>query len=140
MKKLWDLGMTIYRKYEEGINYLIFGFLAFVVNYVAYAACTRVLSLDYMTSTVISWVVAVSFAYFTNRTFVFKSKVKDRAGIIKEVTTFVTARIATGVLELILMFLFVDMIDMNDLIAKGICQFIVILSNYIFSKLFIFKK
>lgn len=140
MKKLWNWGWGIYRQYKEVWNYLIFGFLAFVVNYVAYALCAKVLNIDYLVSTVISWVVAVAFAYWTNRTFVFESKVVDKAGVLKEVSSFVGARVVTGVLELVLMYVFVDMMVMNDLIAKAICQFLVIVSNYVFSKLWIFKK
>lgn len=76
MKKLWDWAWDLYRKHEEGINYLIFGFLAFVLNYVLYFVFASTLHMHYMAATALSWVLTVVFAYWTNRTFVFKSQNK----------------------------------------------------------------
>ena len=84
IKFAWDM----YKKYEEAINYLFFGFLAFLVNMVAYALAVWVLGADdekvvlVLASTSFAWVVAVLFAYWTNRSFVFKSKVKGKEGIL----------------------------------------------------------
>ncbi len=136
IKKCWDL----YKKYEEGLNYLIFGFLAFVLNYVLYFVFESLFHMHYMAATAISWVLTVVFAYWTNRTFVFKSKNAGAAGILKEFTAFVGARVATGVLELVLMYLMVDVAAVNSYIAKFICQVVVILANYFLSKLWIFKE
>ncbi len=140
MKKLWNFGMGIYHQYEEVLNYLIFGFLAFVVNYIVYAVCVQCLDLNYQVGNLISWIVAVIFAYWTNRTFVFKSKVVDKVGVLKEITSFASARVATLVLEVIVMWLFVDILFIHEMFAKLVGQFIVIVTNYVFSKLFIFKK
>lgn len=140
MKKLWNWGWSIYHKYEEVLSYLIFGFLAFVVNYVVYAVGIKAFSLNYQVSNMIAWVVAVIFAYWTNRTFVFKSKTKEITSILKEFASFVSARLATLILEIVILWLFVDVLSINDMFAKLVGQFVVIVTNYFLSKLWIFKK
>ena len=140
MKKLWNFCWDIYRKYEEGINYLIFGFLAFVLNYVLYYVFSGVLSIHHLVSTVLSWALTVVFAYWTNRTFVFKSKNKDVKSLWEEFLSFIGARVATEFLELGLMYLMVDCADLNEYISKFICQVLVIVANYFLSKLWIFKE
>ena len=140
MKKLWDFAWGMYRKYEEGINYLIFGFLAFVLNYVLYFLFSSAMQMHYMAATALSWVLTVVFAYWTNRTFVFKSKNKDAQSLGKEFLSFIGARVATEVLELALMFLMADCVDLNEYLSKFACQVIVIVANYFLSKLWIFKE
>ena len=130
MKKLWDFAWEQYRKHEEGINYLIFGFLAFVLNYVLYFVFASMLQMHYMLATAVSWVLTVVFAYWTNRTFVFKSQNKDVQSLGREFVAFIGARVATEVLELAMMFVMVDVADLNEYISKLICQVIVILANY----------
>ena len=140
MKRLWKFGWDMYRKYEEGINYLIFGFLAFVLNYVLYYIFSGVLGVHHLVSTVLSWALTVLFAYWTNRTFVFKSKNKDAKSLWEEFVSFIGARVATELLELGLMFLMVDCADLNKYISKFVCQVLVIVANYFLSKLWIFKE
>ena len=140
IKKVWDFGWGMYKKHEEGINYLIFGFLAFVLNYVLYFIFADTIAMHYMAATVLSWVLTVVFAYWTNRTFVFKSKNKDARSLGKEFVAFIGARVATELLELALMFLMVDCADINEYLSKFVCQVIVILANYFLSKLWIFKN
>ncbi len=138
--------INMYKKYEEAVNYLFFGFLAFLVNMLAYAAAAKVLGADedkvvlVLIATAFAWVVAVLFAYWTNRTFVFKSKVTDKTGMHKEFVSFISARIVTGIMELVLMYILVDVIRVDDVVSKFICNVIVIVSNYIFSKLWVFRK
>lgn len=140
MKKLWDFGWDMYRKHEEGINYLIFGFLAFVLNYILYFLFADAMQMHYMAATVLSWVLTVVFAYWTNRCFVFKSTNKDKQSVGKEFLSFIGARVATEVLEVVLMYLLVDCAGTNDKISKLICQILVILANYVLSKIWIFKS
>ena len=140
MKKLWDFGWGLYKKHEEGINYLIFGFLAFVLNYILYFLFADAMQMHSMAATVLSWVLTVVFAYWTNRTFVFKSQNKDTGSVVKEFVSFIGARIATEVLELVLMYVMVDLLSINDKISKLVCQALVILANYVLSKIWIFKK
>lgn len=139
MKKLWDFGWGLYKKHEEGINYLIFGFLAFVLNYILYFLFADAISMHYMAATVLSWVLTVVFAYWTNRTFVFKSQNKEAGAVWKEFISFIGARVATEVLEIALMYIMVDVAGINDKISKLVCQTIVILANYVLSKIWIFK-
>ena len=93
-----------------------------------------------MVANVISWILAVLFAYITNRIFVFKSKVRDIKGILKELWMFVACRLSTGVMEVVIMFVGVSLLKCNDLLVKGAAQVLVILTNYILSKILIFKK
>lgn len=140
MKKLWNFCWGMYRKYEEGINYLIFGFLAFVLNYILYFLFAGVLDIHHLVSTVLSWALTVVFAYWTNRTFVFKSKNKDAKSLREEFVSFIGARVATELLEVGLMFLMVDCAGLNEYISKFVCQVLVIVANYFLSKLWIFKE
>lgn len=140
MKKLWDFGWGMYKKYEEGINYLIFGFLAFVLNYALYYLFSEILSLHYLAATMLSWVLTVVFAYWTNRTFVFKSGNKEARALFGEFISFIGARVATELLEVLLMFLMVGCAGLNEFISKFVCQVLVIVANYFLSKLWIFKE
>ena len=132
----------LYIKHKEIINYLIIGGLTFIVSMLSYYLCV-VTFLDPLNpiqlqiANVISWILAVTFAYFTNRKYVFESKNKN---IIGEMTGFFASRLATLFMEMLVMFLTVTVWGMNDKIAKLIAQIIVIVGNYLFSKLFVFKK
>lgn len=139
IKKLWNFGWGMYKKHEEGINYLIFGFLAFALNYILYFIFADTIAMHYMAATVLSWVLTVVFAYWTNRTFVFKSNNKETASVVREFVSFIGARVATEVLEIALMYVMVDVCSINDKISKLVCQTIVILANYVLSKIWIFK-
>ncbi len=140
MKKLWNFCWDMYRKYEEGINYLIFGFLAFVLNYVLYYVFAGLLGIHHLVSTALSWALTVVFAYWTNRTFVFKSKNNNAKAVRDEFISFVGARVATEFLELGVMFLMVDCAHINEYLSKFIGQVLVIVANYFLSKLWIFKE
>lgn len=140
MKKIFKYMWDMYKEHEEGINYLIFGFLAFVLNYILFYAFETWLHIDYMIATALSWLLTVVFAYWTNRTFVFKSKNTGKTSIFKEFCSFIGARIATELLELALMYLMVDLAHINSKIAKLIAQAVVIIANYILSKIWIFKE
>ena len=142
MKKIIEL----YKKYEEIINYLIIGVLTTVVNLaVKYSLLFTVLNASDATqlqiAVVISWVVACIFAYITNRKIVFKSKSKK---ILKEFTAFVSARLFTLFLEMLIMFVFVTLLKLNSnlwvVIWSLVAQIVVIVVNYVLSKLVIFKK
>lgn len=139
MKKLWKFGWDMYKKHEEGINYLIFGFLAFVLNYILYYLFADIVHMHYMAATALSWLLTVVFAYWTNRTYVFKSRNKDKQSIWKEFVSFIGARVATEALEVVLMYVLVDLAGVNDKISKLVCQTLVILANYVLSKVWIFK-
>ena len=138
--------MSLYKKNEEVIIYLIMGVLATIVNIgVKYALLFTILdpknALELQIAVIISWIAAVLFAYTTNRKFVFKSKEKN---ILKEFSSFIIARIITLIMEMIIMWFFITFLklDSNMWVAIWtiIAQGLVIILNYVFSKLFIFKK
>ena len=132
--------LELYKKYKEIINYLIFGVLTTVVSIGTYALFTKLFSINYLVSNILSWILAVLFAFITNKLFVFESKSKDKKQVTKEMINFFFFRIISLGIEMIIMYTFVDLSSINDLITKVIAQIIVILSNYIFSKVFVFKK
>ena len=132
--------IKLYRKYEEGISYLFWGGVTFVLSMVLFYLLAVKMDIYEQVSNVLSWVICVVFAYLTNRTFVFKSKVKGFKNIFVEFKDFISARVLTLVAENILLFILIDLLTMNNMVAKLIGQVMVIVSNYFLSKLWIFKK
>ena len=129
--------LNLYKKYKGIINYLIFGGLTTLLSIITYALFSKVFNIDYLISNVLSWVLAVLFAYITNKLFVFESKSKKN---IKEITSFFFFRIISLVMEMVILYIFVDMLYIDDLVTKIIAQVIVIVANYVFSKVFVFNK
>ena len=127
-------------KYKSILLYVIFGGCTTLVNIVTYAVCTRTFNLGTVSSNILAWVLAVTFAYVTNRSWVFESRASGARGMIREITSFFSCRLLTGGLDLLIMYLFVDVFGMNDIIMKIISNVIVIILNYVASKLFIFKN
>ena len=130
----------LFMKYKEVISYLFFGVLTTVVNFVVYFACTDGRHINYLAATAVSWVAAVLFAYVTNRKWVFESKVSGFMPILREMAVFVGCRVFSGVMDMGIMFISVDMIGISDRIAKFITQVAVVVLNYIFSKIIIFRN
>ena len=116
------------KKYESVILYLIFGVLTTLVNFAAYNICYTKLQFPNLVSNTIAWILSVLFAFITNKIWVFKSK------------GFITARLFTGFLDTAIMFVGVDVLKRNWIIAKIVSSVVVVILNYIFSKLFIFRK
>ncbi len=140
LRKLYKWCLDFYASREEMWDYLVFGGLAFVFNMVVYVICAKGLHIQYMVSTGIAWVLTVLFAYWTNREFVFKSKTDDKAGIWKEFVSFIGGRVFTGILQALAVYLIVDVLGGNDVFANLLGNVIAIVTNYIISKLLIFKK
>ena len=143
--KFWNWGWGIYYKNPEIWNYLIVGFLTTVVSLaIKWSLLFTILdakdALQVQIAVIISWIGAVGFAYVTNRIFVFKSKSKN---YFKEIRDFVISRIATLLMEMSIMWFFVTLLKLNSdnwvLVFTIICQIVVTVFNYIFSKLFVFK-
>ena len=135
VKELWV-------KYEEIIAYLIVGVLTTIVSWVACFVAELFLdaSVGWQNGVIntIGWVAGVCFGYVTNRKYVFKSTNPD---ILKEFTQFAGARVSTWILDIVIMYVTVNMIHMNYWIAKiFISSVLVMIANYVFSKLFVFKK
>lgn len=132
--------LKLYRKYEEGISYLFWGGMTFLLGMVIFYLFAVKMDMYEQIANVWSWVICVLFAYVTNRTFVFKSKVKGFKNIFIEFKDFISARVLTLVAENILLFILIDLLTMNNMVAKLIGQVMVIVSNYFLSKLWIFKN
>lgn len=138
MEKIKEL----YLKYKEAINYIIFGVLTTVVSLAVYYISVFIFlnpenAIQLQIANILSWIAGVAFAYFTNRKYVFESTEKNK---LKEAGKFVLARVATLIMDMIIMWLGVTVLLLNDKIIKLISQIVIIISNYIFSKLFVFKK
>ncbi|WP_133014352.1 GtrA family protein [Clostridium cuniculi] len=125
---------------KETISYVIFGILTTIINLISYYFFSNIISINYLISNIISWIISVSFAYVTNKLYVFNSKDKNKDVVIKEFIKFVNCRLTSGVIEMILLFLLVNMIKVNDIISKLVIGVIVVVLNFIFSKVFVFQK
>lgn len=132
--------MALFAKYKQTILYLIFGVLSTIVNILTYAFCTRNLNIEFLISNWIAWIVAVLFAYITNKFFVFESKKINIKFLIKELSSFVSCRLLSGIIEMILMYTMISLMSLNDFIVKIITNVVVVILNFIFSKLIIFKN
>ena len=136
MKKLKEL----YLKYKEIINYIIFGGLTTITNFVVYFICTKLFSIDEVISNGIAWFLSVLFAYVTNKIFVFESKTHGIKELV-EMSSFFLARVLSGICCDVGTFaLMVKVFAINDVVAKIVTQVMVIVMNYVLSKLVIFKK
>ena len=122
------------------ILYGIFGVLTTALNIFIYWACTRLLHVPVVPSTIIAWTVAVLFAYWSNRKFVFHSETSSIRGIITEAAEFFMCRLATGIMDVAIMYVFVDVLGFHDVIIKTISNLLVIILNYVASKIFIFRR
>lgn len=138
MKKI----KLLYKKYKEIINYIIVGGMTTVVGLgIYYILVISVLDplkpVELQIANVCSWVGAVAFAYFTNRKFVFESQNQNK---VKEASKFVLSRVATLLIDMGGMFFLVTLYRVNDKVAKLMIQVVVIVVNYLLSKLIVFKK
>lgn len=134
IKKIWDKVMN-----REVISYLISGGMTTLVNWSVYGLLVRSGS-DYRLATAAAWVVSVLFAFGVNKFFVFRSFDLQLRFVIKELVSFVTCRAASGVMEIVLMIMMVSWLLIDEYISKVLVSIVVVIVNYVFSKLFIFKK
>ena len=131
-EKLWNN--------TELVSYLFVGVATTVVNYVVYYIATRLLSMGVMPGTWTAWVVAVAFGYVANKAFVFHTHCDSVLSLLREAGSFFAMRLVSLGMETVLMYLTVTVLGLNDLVMKLIVNIVVIILNYVFSKLFIFKK
>lgn len=128
------------KRHKEILLYIIFGGCTVLINIATYYLFYNVLSLSNVCSNIIAWVVAVLFAFITNKIWVFNSKSFDKKIIVKEIASFTTCRLTTGIIDLIIMYLSVDVFLQNEIIWKIISNIIVIILNYVASKILVFKN
>ena len=135
----------LFFKYKEIILYVFFGGLTTAVNWVSYLLLVSIMggaesTSAVMTATIVSQILSILFAYFTNRKWVFESKVRGAKPIAVEMTKFFGCRGASIVLDIIVMFVGVSVLHLNDAVMKLLSNVLIVIVNYLFSKVFIFKK
>lgn len=129
----------LFVRYKEIVMYLIFGVLTTVVSFVSYYGLLW-LGLYYIASQVISWALAVAFAFVVNKLFVFEDKASSTAELFRQIWQFVSVRIASGVIETLFLWLLVDVLTVGEGTAKVPVAVLTVILNYIASKLLIFRK
>lgn len=131
--------IDLIKKYRELLLYLVFGVLTTIVNIGTYYICKKI-GIDYQISNIIAWVCSVAFAFITNKMYVFESDKTDSKTLLKELSSFFSFRLLSLAIDMGCMYVLIEILSTNDMIAKIISNIIVVIANYIFSKLFIFKK
>jgi len=127
-------------KYKQVILYLIFGGFTTAVNFAVHFLFSIYFGHDAWAAQAIAWVAAASFAFITNKIFVFESKVRSRNGLLKESVMFFAARGISGLINVIGMLVLVDILGFNEFILYWLLQIFVVIFNYFASKWFIFNK
>lgn len=130
----------IFKKNREAILYLLFGGFTTLINILSYSLLYYAVGFSNTLSNIFSWIVSVVFAYITNKIFVFENKSFALPKLFVELFSFFSCRLLTGILDLGIMFLFVDVLLMNALLIKVISNVVVIILNYVASKFLIFKR
>lgn len=136
----------VWKKYREGILYLLFGGLTTLLNWLVYALLVTGLSVDITAANAIAWVIAVLFAFVTNKRYVFRSEKTEKKALIREIGSFFAARVASGMIEVVGPTLLMGiglsqpLFGIPGFLAKLTVSVVVVLLNYLFSKWFIFKK
>lgn len=130
----------IYLKYKEIILYLIFGILSTLINILVFLIFNNVFNINYIISNIFAWIFAVLFAFLTNKFFVFESTNDNKKDDIKETFSFFLARIFSLGVDMLFMYVTIDIFSWNSSISKILSNIIVIIINYFFSKFLIFKK
>ena len=131
---------ALIQKNRNVLVYLVFGVLTTVVNYAVYLPVYNWLGLSAAVSNMIAWVAAVAFAFLTNKPFVFQSHDWAFKTVLPELSKFVGCRVASGAMETVILFLAVDLLHWNGNIWKFVTQVLVVILNYVASKLIVFKK
>lgn len=128
------------KKYKTPLLYLIFGGLTTLVNIFTYALCYEVLEIQNVPAATIAWFISVLFAFITNKIWVFESKAFTLSVLLKECFLFLVCRILSGLLDVAIMYVTVDLMGWNAILWKIIANVIVVILNYAASKILIFRK
>lgn len=129
-----------YKKYKEALLYVFFGGLTTLISIVSYSYCDVALGINPLIANVISWILAVSFAYVTNKIWVFDSKTHGVGELCKEAFNFAAGRLLTLGIEELILFIFITKLHLNSIVVKIAAQFIVLVLNYVISKLIVFRN
>ena len=132
--------IELFRTHKDVISYLFFGGCSTAVDVLTFGLFSRVLHMGTVVSTCASWLVTVLFVYVTNRTWVFHSKAEGAREIVREFAYFMACRLATGALDVTIMWFSVDVMGLNGIVMKFLSNMIVIVLNFIASKLIVFRR
>ena len=139
--KYTNILVYLYYKYKEIFDYLFFGGLVTIVNFISYYIPANIIGVDKIVSNLIAFIISVIFAYVVNKEYVFETKWEGIQNVFKEFSSFVISRIGTGLLCDILIFAFmINILNINDVISKIFTQILVVILNYIVGKWFVFKQ
>lgn len=138
--KVIDKLIVLYKKHKEIIMYVIFGGFTTVVSFATYWIFGSLLHFSGLVSNIISWIASVTFAFVTNKLFVFDSKDTSLKKIVAEALSFYGCRLFSGAVETFFIWLTVDILSFNSMLMKLIVSVFVVITNYFFSKIFVFKK
>lgn len=139
--KYTSLLVELYYKYKEIFDYLFFGGLVTIINFISYYIPANIIGVDKIVSNLIAFIISVIFAYVVNKEYVFETKWEGIQNVFKEFSSFVISRIGTGLLCDILIFAFmINILNINDVISKIFTQILVVILNYIVGKWFVFKQ
>ncbi|MBQ4036762.1 MAG: GtrA family protein [Clostridia bacterium] len=127
-----------YLKHKEKLLYLFFGGLTTLISIAVFALFTKLIPLNVLLANVLSWVIAVLFAFVTNRTWVFQPDPSQ--GVIKQMLLFYLGRVATLLVEEVILLCFVELLTFDEMIVKVAAQILVIILNYVISKILVFKS
>ena len=129
-----------FQKHREALMYLFFGAVTTVISWVTFWLFEDVLQWHELVANLASWIITVLAAFLTNRVWVFGAKTKGAAAYIKQLLSFYGSRVATFIVEQVLLLIFVTWLAMNAMVIKIAASVIVVILNYVFSKLFVFAK
>lgn len=139
--KKWLMNFDFMTKhYYSILMYLIMGSITTLINVVTFYIFNSTLGLNYTVANIIAWIFAVLFAYISNKLYVFESKHNSFAELFQEISSFLGFRVLSLFMDLVVMFVCISVVHINPLISKVLANIVVLIANYIFSKLFIFKK
>ncbi len=130
----------LYQKHKAVLLYLLFGGLTTVISIGTFWLGHSVLQLNEHFSNVISWVLAVLFAFLTNRVWVFSAPTDNAKAFWKQLFRFYGGRLTTLAVEELLLFVFITVLKINGMVVKVGAQIAVLILNFVVSKWFVFKK
>ncbi len=136
LRRFWDS----YKKYKSVLLYLFFGGLTTLISIVTFSVCIRAYDLNEHIANTISWIAAVTFAFLTNRKWVFRAPTKGAKEFFIQARDFYGGRLVTYFIEEIIILIFVTILHLNEDLVKISAQFVVLVLNYVISKLFVFRK
>ena len=132
--------LKLYNRYRSFVLYVFFGVCTTIINIAAYTLCARVFGMGTVSANVTAWIAAVAAAYITNKIWVFESRAWTTKAVIYEIATFAACRATIGAMDVAIMYVSVDLLGFQDIMMKVISNALVIVLNFLFSKLVIFKR